>query len=43
MKRAPEFDYCVVNEDNKQIEAVRRIMCIVEAEHNKISQKPISL
>ena len=43
MKRAPEFDYCVVNEDNKQREAVRRIMCIVEAEHNKFSQKPISL
>lgn len=43
MKRAREFDYCVVNEENKQEEAVHQIMCIVEAEHLRTSREQISL
>lgn len=43
MKRASEFDYRVVNEEDRQGEAVRQILCIVEAEHKRVSRKPISL
>ncbi|MCI0580530.1 MAG: guanylate kinase [Chloroflexi bacterium] len=43
MKRAQEFDYWVVNADAAQDDAVRQILCIVEAEHHRVDQKPIIL
>jgi guanylate kinase len=43
MKRAPEFDYRVVNEEDRQSETVRQILCIIESEHNRVSRNPISL
>ena len=43
MKRASEFDYVVINEEDRQGETVRQILCIVEAEHNKVPRRPISI
>jgi guanylate kinase len=43
MKRAPDFDYRVVNEEDRQSETVRQILCIIESEHNRVSRNPISL
>ena len=43
MKRAPDFDYRVVNEEDRQSETVRQILCIIESEHNRVSRIPISL
>ncbi|MFN2189135.1 MAG: guanylate kinase [Candidatus Promineifilaceae bacterium] len=43
MKRLEEFDYYVVNAEDKQAEAVDRILDIVSAEHAKIKQAPIDL
>jgi guanylate kinase len=43
MKRLEEFDYYVVNAEDKQAEAVDRILDIVSAEHAKIKQEPIDL
>jgi guanylate kinase len=41
MKRVAEFDYCVVNAESRQDEAVRQLMCIVEAEHSRVGRGPI--
>ncbi len=43
MKRSSEFDYRVVNEEDRQGKTVRQILCIIEAEHNNLSRKPISI
>ena len=43
MKRAVDFDYRVVNEEDRQSETVRQILCIIESEHNRVSRNPISL
>jgi guanylate kinase len=43
MKRAADFDYRVMNEEDRQSETVRQILCIVESEHNRVSRNPISL
>jgi guanylate kinase len=43
MKRVEEFDYCVVNAANQQAETVRRILCIIDAEHQRVDQEPILL
>jgi len=42
MKRSSEFDYRVINEEDRQGATVRQILCIIEAEHNNLSRKPIS-
>lgn len=43
MKRIGEFDYCVVNEQEKQEETVEQILCIMSAERNRVDQEPIRL
>ena len=43
MKRLGEFDYCVVNTQGKQNEAVDRILAIVEAEHSRVKRNQIEL
>ncbi len=43
MKRLGEFDYCVVNTQGKQNEAVDRIIAIVDAEHSRVKRNQIEL
>ena len=43
MKRIGEFDYCVVNAQEKQEEAVDEILCIMKAEKSRVDQQPIQL
>lgn len=43
MKRIGEFDYCVVNAQEKQEEAVDEILCIMRAEKSRVDQQPIQL
>ncbi len=43
MKRAVDFAYRVVNEEDRQSETVRQILCIIESEHNRVSRNSISL
>lgn len=43
MKRAQEFDYLVVNAENKQQQAVNDILNIIGAAHCRTKQKPISI
>jgi guanylate kinase len=43
MKRMGEFDYCVVNTQGKQNEAVDRILAIVDAEHSRVKRNQIEL
>jgi guanylate kinase len=43
MKRMREFDYVVVNADDRQEETVRNILAIVDAEHCRVKQEPITL
>jgi len=43
MKRMREFDYCVINAEGAQEEAVRRILCIIDAAHCRVDQEPILL
>jgi guanylate kinase len=43
MKRLGEFDYCVVNTQGKQNEAVDRILAIVDAEHSRVKRNQIEL
>jgi guanylate kinase len=43
MKRVEEFDYCVVNAEGKQEEAVATILSIIKAEHHRVVQKVITL
>lgn len=43
MKRINEFDYCVVNAQERQEEAVAKIEAIISAEHQRVDQRPIQL
>jgi guanylate kinase len=43
MRRVGEFDYCVINAESRQDEAVRQLLCIVDAEHRRVGQQPIAL
>lgn len=43
MKRLAEFDYCVVNPEGHPEEAVERILSIIDAEHSRIDQTPVTL
>jgi guanylate kinase len=43
MKRLEEFDYYVVNAEDKQADAVERILDIVSAAHSRVDQDPIKL
>lgn len=43
MKRMKEFDYFIVNAEDKQEGAVHQIMSIIEAAHCRIVQEPIVL
>lgn len=43
VRRIPEFDYCVVNADGRQGEAVAHILAIIRAEHCRIGRQPVTL
>lgn len=43
MKRIDEFDYCIVNAENLQEEAVSHIMSIIQAARCQVKQSPIIL
>jgi guanylate kinase len=43
MKRIKEFDYWVVNPDDQRYETVQKLICIIEAAHARVKQKPIEL
>jgi guanylate kinase len=43
MKRVDEFDYCVVNAEGKQLETVRQLLCIIDAEHQRVVRDEIHL
>lgn len=43
MKRIAEFDYWVVNAQEKQKETVDRILCIMTAEKSRVDQQPVEL
>lgn len=43
MKRLNEFDYYIVNAEDRQETAVYQIMCIIEAAHCQVEQHPIIL
>lgn len=43
MKRIEEFDYCVVNAQERHEEAVDNVLCIIRAEKSRVDQKPVVL
>lgn len=43
IKRMREFDYCVINFENQQEDAVNRILNIIDAAHCRVQQEPIVL
>jgi len=43
MKRIEEFDYWVVNAQEKQEETVDKILCIMMAERSRVDQQPVVL
>lgn len=43
MKRINEFDYCVVNAQEKHEDAVDNVLCIIRAEKSRVDQKPVVL
>lgn len=43
MKRIEEFDYCVVNPQEKHEEAVDAVLCIINAEKSRVDQQPVEL
>ena len=43
MKRIKEFDYWVINAEDRQERAVREILSVIEAAHCRVKQKPIIL
>lgn len=43
MKRAVEFDYCVVNPEGEPETAVQQVLSIIDAAHCRIHQKPVKL
>ncbi len=43
MKRIREFDFCVVNAEEKQEETVAKIKAIILSEHQRVDRQPIQL
>jgi len=43
LKRAPEFDYVVVNSDGHLEETVSTVMAIIDAEHHRVQPRKVSL
>ena len=43
MRRVDEFDFCVVNAEGKQREAVDTILSIIKSEHHRVEQRTTSL
>ena len=43
MKRAIEFDYCVVNPEGEPETAVQQVLSIIDAAHCRIHQEPVLL
>jgi guanylate kinase len=43
MKRVEEFDYCVVNPENRPEVAVEQVLSIIDAAHCRIDQEPVRL
>ena len=43
MKRAIEFDYCVVNPEGEPEMAVQQVLSIIDAAHCRINQEPVRL
>jgi guanylate kinase len=43
MKRAEEFDFCVVNPENQPEVAVAHVLSIIDAAHCRINQEPVQL
>jgi len=43
MKRVEEFDYCVVNPENRPEVAVEQVLSIIDAAHCRINQEPVHL
>lgn len=43
MRRMKEFDYCVVNSDSQQEEAVETILCIIRAVRARVDHRPVEL
>lgn len=43
MKRINEFDFCVVNAEERQEETVAKIKAIILSEHQRVNRKPIEL
>jgi guanylate kinase len=43
MRRLPEFDYVVINQEGRVAEAVERIKCIVHAEKARVHQRHLIL
>lgn len=43
MKRIKEFDYCVINPQEKHEQAVNAILCIISAEKSRVDQEPVEL
>ena len=43
MKRLDEFDYCVVNHELRLDETVDKILAIIEAEHQRVRPRRVSL
>ena len=43
LQRIKEFNYCIVNRDGRQQDAVRDILSIVRAEKHRVNRQPIRL
>lgn len=43
VKRLHEFDYCVVNAEGEQVQAVDKILCIIDAARSRVGLQPIKL
>jgi guanylate kinase len=43
MKRIREFDFCVINAEEKQEQTVAKIKAIILAEHQRVDRRPIQL
>ena len=43
MKRAVEFDYCVVNPEGEPETAVQQVLSIIDAAHSRVNQQPVRL
>ena len=43
MKRVEEFDYCVVNPENRPEIAVEQVLSIIDAAHCRVDQEPVQL